>query len=82
MRADAAAASRLADVPRVLVLNRTDLGFVTDENDRVAAHAAEKGITFFAVSAATGDGVQALVNHLGEVVSRERTEVAAAAEAE
>ncbi len=63
----------LANVPRVLVLNRTDLDFVAEAAGRVEAFAAERGIPFFAISAATGDGTQALVNHLGEVITRERS---------
>lgn len=65
---------RLADVPRILVLNRCDLDFVADATEKLKAFAAERGIPFFALSAATGDGTQALVNHLGEVISRERAE--------
>lgn len=63
---------RLAAVPRVLVLNRIDLDFVAGATSTVAAFARERGIPFFAISAATGAGVRELVNHLGEALSRER----------
>lgn len=63
----------LAGVPRVLVLNRIDLDFVADAAGSVAELARERGIPFFAISAATGAGVRELVNHLGEQLSRERS---------
>ncbi|MEO0812234.1 MAG: GTPase ObgE, partial [Myxococcota bacterium] len=62
-------ASELSRVPRVLVLNRTDLGFVSEETERVEAFAREQELPFFAISAATGDGVRELVNHLGQQVA-------------
>jgi len=67
---------KLAKVPRVLVLNRTDLNFVTDRQDEIAAYARERDIPFFAISAATGAGVDALINHLGEAITRERVAAA------
>jgi GTP-binding protein len=66
----------LMQVPRVLVLNRVDLDFVSEETARVAAYAESKGIPFFPISAATGQGVQALVNCLGEAVDAARAEAA------
>jgi GTP-binding protein len=62
----------LTRVPRVLVLNRMDLDFVAGAESEVAAFARAQGMPFFAISAATGAGVQDLVNHLGEMLSRER----------
>lgn len=63
---------RLEEVPRVLVLNRTDLGFSEEQIERVASFAKERGLPFFPVSAATGEGLQALVNFLGQAVAEER----------
>ncbi|MEZ4271968.1 MAG: GTPase ObgE [Myxococcota bacterium] len=64
--------AKLADVPRVLVLNRMDLPEVADAEPDVRAYAAAKNLAFFAISAATGQGLEALVNYLGEVISKER----------
>lgn len=63
---------KLMDVPRVLVLNRIDLDFVSEEIERVRAYAEQRKMAFFPISAATGEGIDALVNYLGEAVSRER----------
>lgn len=62
----------LKHVPRVLVLNRSDLGFVTDAEARVREFAASEGLPFFMVSAATGNGLQDLVNFLGQQVAQDR----------
>lgn len=59
-------------VPRILVLNRIDLDFVADQVDKVRRYALDRGFPFFAISCATGQGVQDLINHLGEAVSRDR----------
>jgi GTP-binding protein len=71
--------ARLVEVPRVLVLNRCDLPDVAAHADRVAAFAEARGMPFFAISAASGAGVQALVNCLGEAIAREREDLATAA---
>jgi GTP-binding protein len=64
---------RLAtDVERVLVLNRIDLPAVAAQTRRVQQQAQARGLPFFALSAATGEGVQRLINHLGEAVARQR----------
>ncbi len=62
----------LGRTSRVLALNQIDLDFVRAESDRVRAYAEARGIPFFPISAATGEGLDALVTHLGEAVSRER----------
>ncbi len=67
----------LATVDRVLVLNRTDLPETAEATAEVAQYASQNDLPFYAISAATGDGVQALVNHLGEVIGRERDEASA-----
>ena len=56
----------------MLVLNQHDLDYVRDARERVAAYAAANGLPFFAISAATGEGVEALVKHLGAAVTQER----------
>lgn len=63
----------LQRVPRVLVLNRMDLSFVGEETERLEAFAKEQGLPFFAISAVTGLGVQALINHLGQQVAQDRS---------
>ncbi|MBI5510190.1 MAG: GTPase ObgE [Deltaproteobacteria bacterium] len=68
----------LADVPRVLVLNRMDLDFVAAARPRLEKLAKRHKLPFFAISAATGEGVEALVKHLGEAVSKERKKLAKA----
>lgn len=62
----------LAEVPQVMVLNRIDLPFVADERERIEAYAKKRGIPFFAVSAATGEGADALMKFLGHEVLSER----------
>jgi GTP-binding protein len=64
--------ARLAEVPRVLALNRIDLPFVASAASEVAAFAEKRQLAFFPISAATGAGVQALVDHLGEAIAGER----------
>lgn len=66
--------AQLMKVPRVLVLNRCDLPTVAEQIGHVRDYAAARGLPFFAVSAATGEGMQALLNHLGEAISRERAQ--------
>ena len=63
---------RLADVEKVLVVNRMDLPDVQAEAERIKEYAKEKGLPFFAISAATGEGIQDLINYLGEVINKER----------
>jgi GTP-binding protein len=63
---------RLAETPRVMVLNQVDLDFVASERERVEAYARERGLPFFAVSAATGEGLDELVKHLGSELARAR----------
>lgn len=62
----------LRNVPRVVVLNQIDRPEVAEHIDEMRAHAESLGLPFFAVSAATGAGVQALVNHLGQAVTDAR----------
>jgi len=62
----------LTATQRVLVLNQIDLDYVREVEPRVRAYAEERQLPFFAISAATGEGIDALVSHLGEVISKER----------
>jgi len=59
-----------------LVLNRVDLDFVAAATDRVAAFAKRRKLRFFPISAATGQGVEKLLKHLGEAITRERVKAA------
>jgi GTP-binding protein len=68
----AQAKAGLKDVPRVVVLNQIDLPEVAAHIDEVRAHAESLGLPFFALSAATGQGVQELINHLGQAVTEAR----------
>ena len=61
---------RLAELPRVLVLNKTDLPDVRQWQERLEVFAAERDLKFFPISAATGEGITELVNHLGERVQK------------
>jgi len=64
----------LASVEKVLVLNRIDIPDVAEWESRLRDYANERDIPFFAISAATGAGLEALINHLGESVVRSRSE--------
>jgi GTP-binding protein len=64
--------ARLGETPCVLVLNKIDLEEARAAADRVHAYARSRGLPFFAISAATGEGLEALVSHLGEAVARDR----------
>ncbi len=63
----------LAEVPRVLLLNRIDLPFVAEHKERLEVFAKAKGLPFFAISAITGEGVDAFVNFLAERLQLERS---------
>jgi GTP-binding protein len=62
----------LSQVEKVLVLNRMDLPDVQEEVQRIREYAKEKGLPFFAISAVTGEGIQDLINYLGEVINKAR----------
>jgi GTP-binding protein len=74
--------AKLAAVPRFVVLNQIDLPSVQVHVEAVAKFAAQRGLPFFPISAATGQGVQALVNALGEHVSQARAQAQNNQEAE
>ncbi len=71
----------LAKVPRVLVLNRADLNFVTEAEERVADYARVHQLPFFTISAVTGAGVDQLSKSLGYMVAEQRKALRANAEA-
>ena len=54
----------LAERPQVLVLNQCDRPEVAEHREEMAAYAASRSIAFFAISAASGEGVPALLAHL------------------
>ena len=74
----AAYASELAVRPQVVVANKCDLPGCEEAVERLRAAAEADGHEFFAVSAATGLGLDALVNHVAAMVADLRREVAAA----
>jgi len=63
---------KLAQVPRTLVLNRMDLDFVQAYEAEVAAYAKDKNLPFFAISAASGAGIDNLVKHLGHALQQSK----------
>ena len=74
----AAYASELAVCPQVVVANKCDLPGCEEAVERLRAAAEADGHEFFAVSAATGLGLDALVNRVAAMVADLRREVAAA----
>lgn len=58
--------------PQVLVLNQVDRPEVAAHAERLAAFAEARGLPFFAISAASGAGVRALVRHVGHAVAEAR----------
>ena len=73
----AAYASELAVRPQVVVANKCDLPGYEEAVERLRAAAEADGHEFFAVSAATGLGLDALVNRVAAMVADLRREVAA-----
>ena len=74
----AAYASELAVRPQVVVANKCDLPGCEKAVERLRAAAEADGHEFFAVSAATGLGLDALVNRVAAMVADLRREVTAA----
>lgn len=74
----AAYASELVVRPQVVVANKCDLPGCEEAVERLRAAAEADGHEFFAVSAATGLGLDALVNRVAAMVADLRREVAAA----
>ena len=72
----AAYAAELAERPQIVVANKCDLPDTEDATERLRAAAEADGHEFFAVSAATGTGLDALVSSCAAEVARLRAEAA------
>lgn len=68
-------AEELSERPRVLVGNKSDSPGATERSEALAAHAGRHGVEYHAVSALTGQGMDALVLSVGARV-RELREAA------
>ena len=69
-------ASELAERPQIVVANKCDLPETSEAVERLRAAAEADGHEFFAVSAATGEGLDALVSTCAAEVARLRAEAA------
>lgn len=69
-------ASELAERPQIVVANKCDLPGTEEAQERLRAAAEADGHAFFAVSAATGVGLDALVSACAAEVARLRAEAA------
>lgn len=59
---------RLAQLPQVVAMNKTDVLQDPENMDRVVARARQDGRDCFAISAVTGEGLDALVQHLATLL--------------
>jgi GTP-binding protein len=73
----AAHAEALATRPTVLVGNKLDVEGAREASVRMAAYALEREIPYFAVSAVTGEGMDAFLQAVGEMVRQLRLEAPA-----
>ncbi len=73
-------AEELADRPRIVVGNKADVVGVEEADERLRQRAEQDGWPYFAVSAVTGEGVDAMIRSVAERVFEIRTEAAAALE--
>ncbi len=64
----AAHAQELADRPRILVGNKADVEGTDEPSARLRAYAEKREVPYFEVSAATGEGVDALILRTGQMV--------------
>ena len=71
-------ASELAERPQVVVANKCDISGMEDRIQALKQAAIEDGHRFFAVSAATGAGLNTLMLACGEMVAELRRELAEA----
>ena len=72
-------ASEFADRPQIVVANKCDVSGMTDRVAELRRAATEDGHPFFAVSAATGAGLNTLMLACGEMVDKLRSELASEA---
>jgi GTP-binding protein len=68
----------LAARPQIVVLNKIDLPDVRARRTRLAAPFKRRGITLLAISAATGEGIDALLEAVWKVLAETRAAAAAA----
>ncbi len=66
-------AEELVARPRVLVGNKVDVEGTSDASKRLSAYAEECELPYFAVSAATGEGVDGLMLRVGQMVHELRS---------
>ncbi len=64
--------AELGTRPAICVLNKTDLPHVREQAERVAAAAEEEGLPFLQISAATGEGLDELIQELARHVDESR----------
>jgi len=69
----------LAERPQIVVGNKVDIVGVEEADARLAARAEADGRSYFAVSAVTGEGIDAMVRSVAEKVFELRLEAAAPA---
>jgi GTP-binding protein len=72
----------LLDRPRILVATKLDAATEGERREALRLVARERGLELFEISAATGEGLDALVYRTGAVVARERAHRAAHEEEE
>jgi GTP-binding protein len=72
-------APELAERPRVLVGNKSDIEGTQESSARVADYAAGRELRYFPVSAVTGEGMDAMMLGLGEMVHEIRERAASTA---
>jgi GTP-binding protein len=71
----AAHAEELAERPVVYIGNKVDAEGAAEASEAVAAYAAERELPYFAVSAVTGEGMDAMMKAVGEIVRDQRSAV-------
>jgi len=71
----AAHAAELGTRPKVLIGNKIDVDGAREASAAVAAWAEEREVPYFEVSAATGEGMEAMMLGVGEIVRKLRSEV-------
>ncbi len=62
--------TELADKPRIVALNKTDIPEAEEKAEELAGHFREKGIEAIAISAVTGANVKTLVRKIGMTLEK------------